>query len=106
MRNKVNIRISFGGYCNRSDNVNPYLDVKCQCHLLDLISKVLCNRFVFKIKMPLDVCVQLINDMAKIEYVSIFSSIFLHLLYCLSVLLECDLFNNSFTYSFDAVKGT
>lgn len=65
-------RIGLGRYCKRSDNVSAMHSL-CYMFILHFVSLILSapyylSRFVFKIKMPSDVRVQLINDMAEIEY--------------------------------------
>lgn len=71
--NEDNERIGRGRYCERSDNVSLMHHNDCptskQFILLILFWLYCYHRFVFKIKMPPAVRVQLINDLADIEYV-------------------------------------
>ena len=64
-------RFGIGRYCKRSNHVSAVhlrLTSSPQCFTCLISSPLHClSRFVFKIKMPSDVRVQLINDLADIE---------------------------------------
>ena len=65
-------RIGLSRYCKRSDDVSfmlcTYDNVLSDQFIYLIFMQCCLNRFVFKIKMPSDVRVQLINDIADIEY--------------------------------------
>lgn len=70
-------RIGVGRYCERSYYVSkciPLASYFYQNAFLFAESDSICymNRFIFNIKMPSDARVQLINDLADIEYASLY----------------------------------